>query len=130
MDISELCTADAHEEGAELIILHPLTRKPTDLKIRIKGVDSKGWRKARKGIEKAMLSQMVSGGEVDGDAAEIEALAAITIGWDGLVKDGKPLKFSGKACKELYTAAPNVRDQVDRFVGNRANFTQGLPESS
>lgn len=125
MELSSLETASIHEAGAEVTILHPVTREATDFKIRVMGMDSKAWRKEKKRLERQILSRAASGEEIDTDELEIDALVNATLGWSGLVKEGKPVKFSKKVCKQLYTEAPTVRDQVDRFIGNRANFTKG-----
>ena len=126
MDFNELATADAHEAGAEVVIRHPVTGKPTDVVIRVQGLDSKAWRKAQKDMQRKIIKAMADGSAVeDTSEYEIEALVSITLGWDGIVKDGKPFTFSKKRCKELYLSSPPVRDQVDAFVGKRANFTKG-----
>ena len=44
MKLDDLMTAGAHEEGAEMRVMHPATNEPTDVYIRIKGVDSKTFR--------------------------------------------------------------------------------------
>ena len=125
MDISELCTAGAHNEGAEITIIHPVTREKTDLKITLLGIDSKAWRKAQKDMQRKVLAALANKSEIDEDEIEVEALAAVTTEWTGLVKDGQPVKFTKAACKALYKDAPAVRDQVDRFIGDRRNFIKG-----
>lgn len=126
MDFAELATAEAHEAGAEVVIRHPVTGKPTDVKIRVKGLDSGAWRKAQKDMQRQILKAMSDGDAIDDTAEyEIDALVSITLGWEGIEKDGQEYKFSKKRCKELYTESPPVKDQVDAFVGKRANFTKG-----
>lgn len=126
MEFGELATLDAHEDGADVKIKHPSTGKLTDVVIKVKGVDSKAWRKGQKTMQRAMIEELAAGNvDIDSEKLEIDALVAITIGWEGIVMDGKPFEFNAKNCRSLYTKAPHIRDQIGAFVGKRANFTQG-----
>jgi len=128
MELNKLCTVEAHEAGAACTILDPSTRKPTDVIIRLRGMDSKAYRKMRRDADARTLAIMASGESVEFEKSEgydIDALASLTLGWENIVIDGEPFEFSEENCRKLYADAPNVRDQVNRFVGNRANFTQG-----
>ena len=44
MDINQLFTAEAHEEGAEIRIKSPLDGAETDFYITLQGIDSKTYR--------------------------------------------------------------------------------------
>lgn len=54
----------------------------------------------------------------------IELLVAATKDWD-IVWDKAPLEFSEEKAREIYSKFTFLRDQVDQFVGNAANFTIG-----
>lgn len=125
MDLSELSTTEAHEEGAEVNILNPNTGDKTDVYIKVLGPDSKEWRKQQKKQTAHYLKSLRSGEETDDTDLTIDSLVAVTIGWRGISKDGKPLEFSRAECKNLYTNSPRVMDQVDRFIGDYRNFTKG-----
>jgi hypothetical protein len=126
MEIGEICTREAHEEGAELNITHPATGEVTDFYINVLGPDSRAWRKAIKTDFTRLLSNKGAGiSEDDLLDSDINKLAAITSGWRGLQRDGKDVEFSLAECKKLYNDSPQVMTQVDVFVGNSRNFTKG-----
>ena len=60
--------------------------------------------------------------EDEGDLVDL--LATCTMGWNGVLEKGKkqPVPFSQEACRQLYKSFPVIRDQVDAFIANRANF--------
>ena len=88
MDINNLYTVEAHEEGAEIRIVSPLDGKKTDFYISVQGVDSKAYRTAVKAYHRKLLN--------DEEGGEIELIVAITKGWRGLVDGDKEVEFSAK----------------------------------
>lgn len=128
MEFTDLLTQDAHEEGAEVEILHPSTRKGTGFYIKVLGVDSLEFQKAERNIRNQTIKVLSEKKELTAESqieSEIDHLVAITVGWRGIEFEGKAKDFTKKACKELYTKSPGVRQQVDRFVSDRANFIKG-----
>lgn len=125
MDIESLYTVVAHEAGAEVRIRNPLTGKLTDIYIKVVGVDSKVYRKAKHKAMRAAAIAMDENGELDDDDLACEILADATIGWRGMQSKGKSLPFSKKRAKDIYLNSPSIRDQVDAFTSKRANFTSG-----
>ena len=124
MDIESLYTVEAHEAGAEVQINNPLTGKKTDIYIKVAGMDSKAYRKARHAaLREAALK--VADGEVDEDALASNMLAEATTGWRGVESKGKPIAFSKDKAVDIYLNSPSIRDQVDRFISDRSNFTNG-----
>lgn len=116
MKFDELLTAPAHEQGAEMEIMHPVTGKGTGVFLLIRGVDSKTFRDAslefnRKRMEKA---------NEDKDIA-LDLTVAITAGWRGI----DDVEFSADAVRKLYTDSPAIRAQVDAFFTVRRNFMKG-----
>ena len=120
MDLSQLYTADAHNSGSEMQVKGP-TGEVTDFYITLAGIDSDVWRESVKSRRAAAVEAAMSGEGVEVDEAEVLALA--TIGWRGLESGGEGVEFSVDAAKELYRNAPYILDQVNVFVGDRANFT-------
>ena len=95
----------------------------TDVYIRLVGVDSAKWREIKLDIERKAMS-----GD-SGSLSPAEYLADATLGWRGIESNGNPLEFSPDAAINLYTDAPYICDQADRFVAKRLNFmTASLPE--
>jgi hypothetical protein len=127
MNFDDLLTQDAHEAGAEINILNPNTGEPTDVFIKVLGIDSIAWRSAMKTAIRKMISAKKSDDLTESDLIDedVEKLVAITVGWRGLTKNGEPLEFSKKACRELYKKSPRIMDQIDRFIGDHRNFTKG-----
>jgi hypothetical protein len=67
---------------------------------------------------------------LEDEADLIDLLASCTVGWSGVLKkpsddeaEAGAVTFSADACRDLYRAFPVIRDQVDAFIANRANFT-------
>ena len=62
-----------------------------------------------------------------------DLLAALTKGWKLVDLDGNPIDvpFSQENARELYalTAVAWLRDQVDEYIGDRANFSKASSKS-
>ena len=124
MKLSSLYTTDLHADGAELEILDG-EDKPTGLFITVMGVDSQVFRDHAKKQQKAYIESLRSKKDFDDEDMSIDGMVAATIGWSGTSEE-----FSPELCRELYTKAPYVKDQVDRFIADRANFTKAKPKKS
>jgi len=124
MEYNSLLTQDAHESGAEINIINPVTGEPTDFFITVMGVDSKEWRMSVKKVTRAYFSDGIMTEEKEIDS-EVDQLVSITKDWRGINRNGEELKFSKEECRQLYTKSPGVLQQVDRFVADRRNFTKG-----
>ena len=122
MKITELYTADLHNEGSEVQILDQNGNK-TNLHIKVVGMDSTAFRKHTKRYQKAYLEALRSNKEFDEDSLSIQGLVDCTVSWRGVDE-----KFSKKLCEKLYSQAPYIKDQIDTFMGDRANFTKAKPK--
>lgn len=58
------------------------------------------------------------------EADQIDLLAACTVEWDGVAFEGQIQPCTPENARKLYRMAPFLRDQVDAFIHNRANFTR------
>ena len=125
MEVGKLYTVEASEQGAEIQLRDPRTRKALDVFIRVKGIDSADFRKCRKARQQAELEAMAEKRELDTEALDLQMLVDLTIGWRGLLDEGKEYEFSPERCRKLYEQSPAIRDQVDRFIADRRNFTNG-----
>lgn len=124
MDFDSVLTVDAHEEGAEMNIINPVTGEATDAFIMVMGPDSREFRKAQRAALLSYLRKKESGDD-DSYDEDLEQILAVVKGWRGITKDGKDLEFNKKECRKLFVKSPAIFDQVNRFVGNRKNFTKG-----
>jgi hypothetical protein len=123
MEIEALYTAPAHEAGAEVQICNPVTGKKTDFYISVKGVDSKTFREQQRAQQRAIVNALKGKEELKTD--EYAVIVECTTGWRGLKDGGKEVPFSKEAARAMYENSPNIAEQVDNFIVNRANFTKG-----
>jgi hypothetical protein len=121
MNINELYTIDVHADGADCEIFDQQGNE-TGLFIRVMGVDSPTFRKEAKKQQKAYIEAIRKEKDFDDEQMVIDGLVEATIGWRGTDE-----KFSKKLCKDLYSKAPYVKDQVDQFIADRANFIPAKP---
>ena len=112
------------DEGAELEVLDPANGKPVGVFITLAGADSSVHRKATA----AIANRRAKGGfrrniNLDDLQTEsIEVLARCTLGWSGVVLDGNDVPLSKEAAVTLYTRFPWLREQVETFISDRANY--------
>jgi len=127
MELSNLLTVDDHEAGAECNILSPVDGKPTDVYILIAGADSAAWRKQKRKQTAEIMDAVRSKKPVDTDydAMDVEALTEATLGWRGIVSDGKEYKFNKKNAKSLYQKSPSIVNQLLDFIAVKRNFIKG-----
>lgn len=106
----------------------PLTNSKGDpVEIIVKGPDSSDYtRLVRAQIKKRMGRAGLPTEEqsLEDEADLIDLLTHCTIGWRGVLEKGKKdeVPFTPEACRQLYQSFPVIRDQVDTFIANRANF--------
>jgi hypothetical protein len=123
MDINQLNTKEAHDEGAEMRVIGP-DGKMTDVYIKLVGVDSAKWRKIKSRLERKTMMATLDDDDSDDEENSLNAITDATLDWRGLTKDSNSLPFSKVAAKNLYISAPYIRDQADRFIAKRINFIE------
>lgn len=139
MDLSTLDTADLANQGAVMHVHSPLgpvwvedaDGKPTDVPVTITllGDDSDIITR----FDRASVNQNLRGGQVltaeISEAKAINRAARATIGWSGINLDGEELSFSEENAKKLYKRFRWLRQGVQQFISDRANFLKASPES-
>lgn len=127
MDITKFDVKAAADRGAELHLLNPTTDEPLygddgkPVTIRLLGKDSREFRAALGEMAEKQVGKKrttLAAAETSG----IELLARVTTGWHNLGNAEGPIKFSVDAARELYRNSPWIKEQVDEFVADRANF--------
>lgn len=129
MNLDELNLEPQANEGATLTLLHPITDEPLfndngePMLIHLVGSESTIMNdeikiRARKKVNKKSKSNNID--EVIESSTNI--LAVCTIGWQGICENGVDIVFSKENAISLYTRYPWVRQQVDAFICERANF--------
>jgi hypothetical protein len=125
MDLSTIDLTKSAEAGADLTLEHPVTGEPLDIIITLAGTDSASYRAKQKEIQNKRITKMARGKKADFSITDDEAcdiLAGCTLGWVGILESGKELEFSVLNAKDLYIKHFWIREQVDAFMGDRANF--------
>ena len=129
MDLRDLDTVATSNEGADLHLLHPGNGEPVGITITLAGPDSDVFKKARYRARNTTRQMMMKrGGKVktaeEEEQEDIEGYAGCTLAWDGVEEHGKKLKCTRDNAIHLYTRYPWIREQVNFFIGDRANFTK------
>ena len=130
MDLNQLNLTEKADKGAELHLEHPVSGELLEhdgkpMVIRLSGTDSAAYRKKQREHQNKRLAKMAKGRKADfsiNDDEACELLAACTLGWSNIIKDGEELDFSEDAAFDLYKEFPWMREQVDAFIGDRSNF--------
>lgn len=129
-DLNLLDSVAVANQGETLALLHPGTNEELDITITLMGSDSDEYRTTIKKRFEAAQRQAKNkrNQDVDLDDAEQksqELLAKMTLGWENLEMDGKSVKFSFEAAKDVYARFPWIREQVEKFISDRSNFIKG-----
>lgn len=129
MDLSKLNSAEACDSGATYEVVHPSTGEPLGIKITLAGIDSKVYRDAQRKLSNKRLKQTFGKGVVNKtptveefEAETVDILAKCTISWENVVWEGKDLPCNYDTAKMIYLNLIWLRDQVDAFINDRANF--------
>lgn len=121
----------ASDSGVTMTVRNPATGLPLDGEtITLLGRDAKVYRDHVAKRERALLDHVnntrkapkLSHDQIKQQA--VEDLVVLTTGWNLTNVDGEPLPFSKDAARDIYMAPEMawLREQVEEFVGDRANF--------
>lgn len=130
----DLLTLDlnAHgNRGAWVDILHPVTREPIGVRIRVLGLDSDAVQAAIERDKRERLEALKSAAPLYKPATDeaeerraLALLAAATTDWEGVALGDEVLTCNPANCTRLYghKGMRWLRDQVDAAVASRALF--------
>lgn len=136
MDLSKLDTSRLADEGVKLHLLHPVTKAPLyaddkaskkPMTITVLGADGDRFNELRRELIDDRIAKMQDQRNPEKmsakaiEEASIEHLVSITVGFENLIVDGKPFDYSKANARKLY-AQKWIREQVEQFANNRANF--------
>ena len=123
--------------SAAIDIKHPVTGQLLGATVTLAGpehptrkaIDFAKQRKLRASIQKNGKLEVSDPEEDIQDA--IEKLAACTLGWDGMTRDGVPVPFSKDAAAELYSREGLgwLRDQIFAAMEERSRFITACAQS-
>lgn len=147
-DLDEMDTTPMANEGAVMTVRSPADnsiaynddgvkklgseeweKEPTPMTITLAGVDSERFKRANRKI--TTRRDMQQRGQrrpkpipqEEQEADNTEVLAACTIAWNITVGTSKP-EFTHAEAVKIYSRYPWLQEQVDTFVGDRANFVK------
>lgn len=136
-DLNDIDTKKLSEAGVALQIKRldgtPLVNAAGEsVTITLLGPDSAKYRAlTRESIKKRLDRRVQGAADVTMDDLDqieretIEILVVCTVGWTGVrTPEGETIACTQDNARRLYENYPVVREQVDAFVGNRANFLQ------
>jgi len=146
MNLHNLHDKAAGDMASDMEVRHPATdevlraQDGRAVTMSVVGFDSQKVRAKRHKLGNRRLNRNNRKVTAEGREAEnIELLAATIEGWDaeglayalskiyGQKISASDLEFSEKTAQDLLTGVPWLRDQVDEYSGDRANF---LPSAS
>lgn len=130
-DLSSLDTVKACNAGAEIELLHPVTKRPLGMFISILGKDSDAFNSyvehsTDEDFRKAFQAQRKNKTPepkylAERKAESVALMVACTTGFRNVVFNG-PVTFSEANATKLYTELPWVKEQVDAAIVDYENF--------
>jgi|WetSurMetagenome_2_1015567.scaffolds.fasta_scaffold29245_3 hypothetical protein len=135
MDLKQLDTKTASNEGRECVIKHPDTGLDTDIKINLAGIDSDLFQEMNDDLKREIREKLKRNKEFELTPDEerdrdYKRMARATLGWSGIQEDGKDLAFSYDNALRVYRDFPIIFRQVLAFVGGEGNFLPQFKKSS
>lgn len=146
MSLASLNTAAAANEGRTMPVLHPTDRTPLKdekgkpVTIDLLGRDSDVFVKAENAARNKAVEGIKEGVKFSSAAADLagaETLARATTAWSGIPKgwidgsdDETPVPHTFENAVALYSnkGVAWLRDQADKFIGDRGNFLKASPK--
>lgn len=125
MDLSII--REQAQEEAWLTIQHPVTGVETTMRLRLLSPDSERYRALSNRLLNSKVRAITRGSQLSVEESSENALHLLvqaTTAWEGVIFGGQPLEFSPENVKTVYSDFPFIREQVDRFIGDRRNFFQ------
>jgi hypothetical protein len=134
IDLAALDVARPAEEGRPLALKHPVTGAVLPgWVLRVRGYDAQTYQQVsddhqRRRLERLSRRQTPTVEELNAEALELAA--SLVAGWeDRFDLDGAPLPYSGANAARLFRRFGWIRQQVEQFAGDRANFLPGSTSS-
>ena len=126
MKLNQLNSIDGSNEGREMVLIHPEQGK-TDVKFWVLGKHSDLMRQRMAAFRKKAMKLLPQEAAELSEAEAMETRIQAITKWQGLEDDhGEPLELTADNLRNLFTIAPWVAEQVDRFITNEANFLPKL----
>lgn len=124
----------ASSDGVWMELMDPVTETPIinnnnePVRIKVVGEDSPSFRaKEREFMNRRLAKNKLKIGSAEQlESESVETLVACTVAWEGFIRGGTPWEFSKDNARLLYSDDKWrwIREQVDKFIGERRNFLQ------
>jgi hypothetical protein len=121
-DITRLDVTRYAEEGVDVHIINPADKSDTGVVIKVMGVFAPRFKELLRKARKTDETNKSAGND---EAAVAEMLAEVTLGWNGVVENGKSLAFSREEASRVYQKYALIRSQVFDAALDVANFVKG-----
>ncbi len=122
-DLADYDLGALAEAGAPLALRHPKTNEALPVRIWLQGEDAASYQMIlRQQIDRHLADPKAERSALDLEEKLIERLAALTLRWENMVEKGEALPCTAEAARTLYRRHLWIREQVARFVEERANF--------
>lgn len=120
IDLASLDARAAADAGAELELVHPVSRAGLGVFLTLEGADSGHWREAMLRAVEKRKDRRPSPEEAR--AQGIDVLASCTIAWRNVHLDGCNLPCTRENARALYGRFEWIREQAEAFCYDRGNF--------
>lgn len=130
MDINELSTAKAFDEGFVLELVHPVLGPLEGMTITVHGTDSKRYLDAQRHLADRRLARKGKPLTAkDLESEDVYGLAACTSAWTGFSRQGEPIPCTETEALRIYVDHGFLwlRRQVEAAIHERANFLTPSP---
>ena len=130
MDLSQILPQDQLEQPAVLHLTHPvhgheLFNGDIPMTISLLGGESTIAKQEIKKRAQRQLNSRLKSESIDALMANnVQFLAKLTMGWTGMSENGEPIELTLETAIDTYTKHQWIREQVDAFISDRANFTK------
>jgi hypothetical protein len=140
-DLEVVDTVTASESGASLVLKKldgsPLRNsKGEEMTLTLLGPDSRKYRELQRAqVKKRLNRSKAKRQDIEADMEEAEAdaidlMVGCTVAWGGFCDDeGNIVAHTPQNIRSIYASYPIIRDQVDAFITERANFLQASPDA-
>ena len=131
MDLLTLDTRDVANQGAVMEVENPATGEKLRaaggelVTITLLGLDSDKLKKRQNELTNDILKKGFRPKRVTAEKNEDERLSTLalaTVDWQNVEAGGEKLQCTPDNARSLYKKLPWLAEQVDAFIGDRANF--------
>lgn len=127
MDLQNLDLASGANKGATMAVEHPITgevlmHNGKEAKIHVLGLESDVANEYIRQQAQKNINRRTKMSYNEAETGSINMLAKMITGWENIIDVGVEVEFNVENARNLLTKYKWLRQQVDAFVSDRANF--------